>query len=195
MENKSEYYNDTHLPMDEVFNGANGMSDVGDNESNKPSKLQSQITSSKALDRKLTFTMPPAADGKIFQASTKHSDSCLNSKDDTVTDNNISKTDSEVVARDESKLSSITSSICSLHCLTLVCIFLFGMSATTVLEYVLSPITNKDGTGKICFSLSNCSIKDTTTNKYNILFFTFRHQTKSQLHRNQILNTVINQRQ
>ena len=169
MEKKSEYYNVTHLRMDEVLKGANGVSDVGDIDSNQSANPQPQITSTKALDRK--FTRPPAADGKIFQASNKYSDSCLNSKDNTVTDNNISKTDSEIVAGDESKLSSITSSICSLHCLTLVCIFLFGMSATTVLEYVLSPITNKDGTGKICFSLSNRSIKDTTMNKYNILFF------------------------
>ena len=168
MEIKSEYYNVTHLRMDEVFKGANGISDVGDIEStNQPAKLQPQITSTKALDRKSTLTRPPAADEKLFQSSIKHSDSCLNSKDDTVTDNNISQTDSEIVSRDESKLSSITSSICSLYCLTLVSIFLFGMSATTVLEYVLSPITNKDGTGKICFSLSNCSIKGTipTMNK------------------------------
>ena len=147
MENNSELYNVTHLRMDEVFKGVNGISDVVDINSNQSAKLQPQIESTKALDRKCT--RPPAADGKIFQASNEYSDSCLNSKDDTVTDNNISKIDSEVVARDESKLSSITSSICSLHCLTLVCIFLFGMSATTVLEYVLSPITNKDGTGKI----------------------------------------------
>ena len=160
MENKSEYYNVTHLRMDEVFKGANGISDVGDIESNQPAKLQPQITSTKAPDRKSTLTRPPAAGEKLFQSSIKHSDSCLNSKDDTVTDNNSSQTDSEIVSRDESKLSSITSSICSLHCLTLVSIFLFGMSATTVLEYVLSPITNKEGTGKICFSLSNCSIKD-----------------------------------
>ena len=157
MENNSELYNVTHLRMDEVCKGVNGISDVVDINSNQSAKLQPQITSTKALDRKCT--RPPAADGKIFQASNEYSDSCLNSKDDTVTDNNISQTDSEIVSRDESKLSSITSSICSLHCLTLVSIFLFGMSATTVLEYVLSPITNKDGTGKICFSLSNCSIK------------------------------------
>ena len=161
MENNSEYYNITHLRMDEVFKGAKGIPDVGDIESNQPAKLQPQITSTKVFDRKSTLTRPPAADEKLFQASTKYSDSCLNSKDDTVTDNNISKTDSEIVSRDESKLSSITSSICSLHCLTLVSIFLFGMSATTVLEYVLSPITNKEGTGKICFSLSNCSINGT----------------------------------
>ena len=147
MENNSEYYNVTHLRMEEVYKGANGISDVGDIDSNQSAKLHPQITSTKALDRKFTGT--PAANGKIFQASAKYSDSCLNSKDDTVTDNSISKTDSEVVARYESKLSSITSSICSLHCLTLVSIFLFGMSATTVLEYVLSPIINKEGTGKV----------------------------------------------
>ena len=117
MENKSEYYNVTHLRMDEVFKGANGISDVGDIGLNQSAKLQPQITSTKALDRK--FTRPPAANGMIFQASNKYSDSCWNSKDDTVTDNNISKTDFEIVARDESKLSSITSSICSLHCLTM----------------------------------------------------------------------------
>ena len=165
MENRPEYYDVTHLRTDEVFKGANGISDVGNIDSNHSAKLQTLTTSIKALDRKLTFNSPPAADGKTIQASTKHSDSCLNSKDDTVPDNTITKTDSEIVSRDEPKLSSITSSICPLHCLTLVCIFLFGMSATTVLEYVLSPINNKDGTGKICFSLSNCSIKGTTMNK------------------------------
>ena len=65
MENKSEYYNVTHLRMDEFFKGANGMSDVGDIDSNQSAKLQPQITSTKALDRKCT--RPPAAEGKIFQ--------------------------------------------------------------------------------------------------------------------------------
>ena len=65
MENKSEYYNVAHLRMDEGFKGANGISEVVDIESNQPAKLQPQITSTKALDRK--FTRPPALKERYFK--------------------------------------------------------------------------------------------------------------------------------